>query len=442
MPNRLELADIQGGVLHALPLPYRGTYVLLRIDDRRAGRELLRRITPALRSAENPTSPDADAWLSVSITFQGLKALGVPRASLDSFATEFREGMRARAARLSDTGESAPEHWEYPLGSPEVHVGIIGTAPDEGRLEALVNRTRDLYGNLEGVTAIYRQNCYGSASGREAFGYKDNISHPHIEGSGIPPTNSRESSIKAGEFVLGYENELGQIGPMPMPDELGRNGTYLVFRKLHQRVAAFRQYLHANSDGSEDEELLAAKIMGRWRSGAPLVLTPEHDDPQLGADPTRNNDFLYLAEDDARGLKCPFGSHVRRMNPRDGEIFGDPRIHRLLRREASYGPPLPDGALEDDGVDRGILFACVGASIRRQFEFVQGEWANSGVFIGQDEERDPLVGANDESGVFTIPERPIRRRLKSVPHFVVTRGGEYFFLPGLRALRWLADLDT
>ena len=86
-------------------------------------------------------------------------------------------------------------------------------------------------------------------------------------------------------------------------------------------MAAFRQYLRANAASEEEEELLAAKIMGRWRSGAPLVLAPDHDDPTLGAHPSRNNDFAYNAEDDARGFKCPFGSHVRRMNPRDGEIW-------------------------------------------------------------------------------------------------------------------------
>jgi deferrochelatase/peroxidase EfeB len=168
------------------------------------------------------------------------------------------------------------------------------------------------------------------------------------------------------------------------------------------------------------------------------VLSPDRDDPALGADPLRNNAFGFRTEGDERGFSCPLGSHTRRMNPRDGQIFGNPRSHRLVRREASYGAPLPTGVPEEDGVDRGMIFACVNASLRRQFEFVQEEWVNSGIFIGHNEERDPLCGANGGSGVFTIPERPIRRRLQHLPTFVVTRGGEYFFMPGLTALRWLA----
>jgi Dyp-type peroxidase family len=324
----------------------------------------------------------------------------------------------------------------------DVHGALTEIAPDQDRFDVLLKRASEAYEKLEGVRDIYRQDFYGSPSGTEAFGFKDNISQPAVEGSGIPGSNPSEQPIKAGEFVLGYPDETGTIPPMPTPEVLGRNGTYLVVRKLHQRVAAFRQYLRANSASPAEEELLGAKIMGRWRSGAPLVLRPDRDDPALGADPLRNNDFAYNAEGDERGFKCPFGSHVRRMNPRDALAFGNIRIHRLLRREASYGPLLPEGVLEDDGIDRGMIFACVGASLRRQFEFVQEEWVNSGISIGQRDERDPLCGANDGTGVFTIPERPIRRRLQGLPLFVVTRGGEYFFMPGLSALRWLAALST
>jgi deferrochelatase/peroxidase EfeB len=178
--------------------------------------------------------------------------------------------------------------------------------------------------------------------------------------------------------------------------------------------------------------------VGRWRSGAPLVLAPAVDDPELGADTARHNHFGFAG--DERGMACPLGSHVRRMNPRDAEIFGNPRTHRLIRREAAYGPPLADGELDDDGADRGMIFACVNASLRRQFEFVQEEWVNSGIFVGLAGERDPLCGANADTGAFTIPQRPIRRRVGELPTFVVTRGGEYFFMPGLRALRWIVDL--
>src|SRR5262245_41089197 len=140
--NTLELDDIQAGALRPRPSPYAGAYFLLHIDERRAGRELLRRLIPAVASAANPADPAKQAWLALSLSFQGLKALGVPQASLDSFAPEFQQGMAARAADLGDLGESAPERWEQPLGSPDVHVVLIALAPDAPRFEALVARTR------------------------------------------------------------------------------------------------------------------------------------------------------------------------------------------------------------------------------------------------------------------------------------------------------------
>jgi deferrochelatase/peroxidase EfeB len=145
--------------------------------------------------------------------------------------------------------------------------------------------------------------------------------------------------------------------------------------------------------------------------------------------------------DDPRGLKCPFGAHARRMNPRDAAIVGEVRLHRMIRRGTTYGPPLPAGVLEDDGAERGLMFAFVGAHLARQFEFVQAQWANDGRAFSAPKERDPLIAPHDGTGVFTVPTRPIRRRLTDLPRFVTTRGGEYCFAPSLTALRWLADLD-
>jgi Dyp-type peroxidase family len=210
---------------------------------------------------------------------------------------------------------------------------------------------------------------------------------------------------------------------------------------LHQRVAAFRQYLRANSSGSADEELLAAKMMGRWRSGAPLALCPLHDDPELGADPHRNNAFLYK-EDDAIGYHTPCGSHIRRTNPRDADVAGVVRIHRMIRRGTSYGPVLPEGVLEDDGQDRGLMFAFIGANLGRQFEFVQSEWMNDASFFGGGDAKDSVAGANSGDGSYSFPRRPIPRRVQGLSRFVVTRGGEYCFVPGLRALRWLGELES
>jgi Dyp-type peroxidase family len=365
--------------------------------------------------------------------------LGVPQASLDSFAPEFQQGMAARARMLGDTGESSPEHWEKPLGSADVHIVVTALSPDAERLEAAMEPARRKYRELSGVTAIWRQNCHALPSEKEAFGFKDGIGHPAIEESGIPGSNPNELPLKAGEFVLGYPDEMGDRPSIPQPEVLGRNGSYVVFRKLHQCVAAFREYLKANSSSPAAEELLAAKMMGRWRSGAPLALCPLHDNPELGIDPRRNNAFLFK-EDDSIGYRTPRGSHIRRMNPRDSDVAGVVRIHRMIRRGTSYGPLLPDGVLEDDGVDRGLMFAFVGAHLGRQFEFVQSEWMNDGSFFGGGDKRDPLAGAGDGTGTLDIPKRPLRLRLQGLPRFVVTRGGEYCFLPGLRALRWLGEL--
>ena len=436
----LELDDIQSGVLRPRPAPYVATYIALRIDERQAGRELMRRVAAVVTSAANPESPLSDTWVSVALTYPGLKALGVPQESLDSLSWEFRQGMAARAKDLGDVGESDPQQWERPLGTGEVHVIIVAVSPNATRLDEVLDRARQTYKSMSGIEAIWRQNCHALPDEKEPFGYKDGISHPAIEGSGIPGTNTHEQPLKAGEFVIGYTDELGGI-QRTVPEILGKNGTYVVFRKLHQRVAEFRKYLRTNSKNIDEEELLAAKMMGRWRSGAPLALCPFHDDPHLGADARRNNDFLFEA-DDPMGFKTPAGSHIRRTNPRDSAIAGFARIHRMIRRGTAYGPLLPEEVLDDDGADRGLMFAFVGANIGRQFEFVQSEWINDGIFFGGGTDKDPIAGSNGTDINFTVPRKPVRRRCAGIPQFVVTRGGEYCFMPGLRALRWLSELET
>ena len=437
---KLELDDIQSGVLRPRPTPYAATYIGFRIDDPQAGRALMGRVAQVVTSAANPTSPLADTSVSVALTYQGLRALGVSQETLESFSWEFRQGMAARAVELGDVGESAPENWEQPLGSSDLHVVLVAVAPDEERLEAALDRARETYRSMSGIEAIWRQNCHALPTETEPFGFRDGISHPAIEGSGVPGTNPKEVPFKAGEFVIGYRDELRGV-QKTTPEIVGHNGTYVVFRKLHQRVADFRRFLQTNSNSLDEEELLAAKMMGRWRSGAPLALCPFHDDPHLGVDPQRNNDFMF-EEDDKAGLKTPGGSHIRRCNPRDASVAGVARIHRMIRRGTAYGPLLPEGVLDDDGADRGLMFAFVGANIGRQFEFVQSQWVNDGVFFGAGDDKDPVIGSNGNAGSFTVPRKPVRRRIQGIPNFVVTRGGEYCFMPGLRALRWLADLQT
>src|SRR3954449_8010293 len=165
----LELEDIQSGVLRPRPTPFAATYIILRIDDRNAGRELMRRLSTVVASAAHPESPTRDTWVSLALSFQGLKALGVPQSSLDSFPLQFREGMAARAKALGDVGESSPEKWETPLGSADVHVVLTAISPDAEHLEAALKRAREAYRQLPGITAVWRQDCRAAPDEKEQF---------------------------------------------------------------------------------------------------------------------------------------------------------------------------------------------------------------------------------------------------------------------------------
>jgi Dyp-type peroxidase family len=438
----LEVSDIQATVLRPRPRPYRGQYVILRIDNPAQGCEMLRRLLPHVAPADEWWTPSLPGWLGIAFTYQGLKALGVPRASLDSFPEEFREGMAARAAILNDVGHNSPSNWEYPFGTADMHVALAIYSKDDSSLETILERARQSHHDLLGISVVYRLKFSELPEGRNPFGYKDGLHNPHVEGSGAPIHPGYGRAIKAGEFVMGYSDEIGDTATGPEPEVLRRNGTFLAFRKFHMRVAEFRNYLRQQASSPEEEELIAAKMVGRWRSGAPLVLAPEQDDPALGADADRNNRFSYAG--DMQGLKCPFSAHIRRVNPRDA-LKNDlvaTDLHYFLRRGTNYGPPLPEGTMEDDGADRGGVFLLIGAHLHRQFEFVQSQWVTDGNFISHGTEQDPILGNTEKGGIFTIPKRPIRRRLHGLPNFVAVRGGEYCFMPGLRALKWIANLDS
>ena len=439
---QVEASDIQAIVLRPRPKPYRGEYVILRIGDAGQGREMLRRILPHVAPADEWWVPSLPGWLGIAFTFEGLKALGVPQASLDSFPIEFRQGMAARAAILHDLGANAPGNWEHPFGTPDVHVALALYAKDDETLQKVLELARKAHHDLADISVVYRMRFGELPEGRNPFGFKDGLHNPHVEGSGSVPQAGSGASIKAGEFILGYADENGETAETPVPQELRQNGTFMAFRKFRMDVAAFRRYLRAQASSPEEEELLAAKMVGRWRSGAPLVLAPDQDNPELGSDRNRNNVFSYT--DDMKGLKCPFSAHMRRVNPRDAlkdEVVAV-NLHHFLRRGTNYGPPLPEGVLEDDGAERGGVFLLIGAYLKRQFEFIQSQWVTDGNFISHGTEQDPLIGNNDGDGVFTIPQRPARRRLRGLPQFVTVRGGEYCFIPGLRALRWLAALGS
>ena len=250
------------------------------------------------------------------------------------------------------------------------------------------------------------------------------------------PTPGSGAPLKAGEFFLGYADEDGVIVPLPQPEILSRNGSFLAYRRLEEHVGAFpRVPAPAERRHTEEQELIAAKLMGRWRSGAPLVLAPEKDDPHSA--PIRSGTTTSTTRKmDPHGYAVPLGSHMRRMNPRDTAANMSRR--RMIRRGGTYGPPLPEGA-PDDGAERGIAAFIGCASLVRQFEFAQNVWVNDrspSTSFGN--ERDPIIGTQDGTLEYKIPNRPIRKRIIGLPVFTTVRGGAYFFLPGIKALRFLA----
>jgi deferrochelatase/peroxidase EfeB len=437
----LDLDEIQATVLRQRPAPYFGTHLLFRVDDAESGRKFLRRLTPHVDSAAGWWNAD-DAWLSVGISYAGLEALGLPKDSLQSFPEAFRAGMAARAQQLGDSGLNDPKSWDLPYRTRAIHIGLSAFSDSEEKWRRILGIARQQFEGFSGVSVLAMQDFGAQPGDLNPLGYKDGIDQPAIEGSGVDPLPGQGRPIKAGEFILGYPGEAGVPLPMPQPDILGRNGTYVGFRKYQSRVGAFNRFLRANGSTDEERELLAAKLVGRWRSGAPLTAAPDVDNPAIGADPQRNNDFNYA--NDPRGLQVPLGSHIRRMNPRDTELarLTDVNIHRLIRRGTTYGAPYDPNALseEADEVPRGAYFLFISAKAMATIEFLQQEWINDGNFIGAGSEHDPIIGLQDDGATFTIPKNPVRRRVHGIQTFNVLRGGEYFFMPSLSALRWLAEL--
>jgi deferrochelatase/peroxidase EfeB len=203
-PATVEAGDIQAIVLRPRPRPYRGEYVILRIGDARQGREMLRQLLPHVASAGEWWVPSLPGWLGIAFTLQGLEALGVPQASLDSFPVEFRQGMAARAGIVHDFGANAPANWEYPFGTSDVHVALAIYARTDQDLQQVLTLAHDAHRALPAVSVVYRMRFGELPEGRNPFGFKDGLHNPHVEGSGPAPPAGSEPSIKAGEFILGY----------------------------------------------------------------------------------------------------------------------------------------------------------------------------------------------------------------------------------------------
>ena len=434
----LDIDDIQHFLLTRSPA-LAARYEFLSFNNAGAGRAWLSGVVDKVGTGRSVGGDSPDArWVTIAFTCAGLRALGISETELASFPKEFREGMAARTQILGIRGNSAPDRWVGNLASPDLHAIVILFARDVAERDRCEREHREYLATLAGVRVLSHLNLEALPSldgvAREHFGYRDRLSHPVIAGTGEQPTPGSGPPIKAGEFFLGYEDESGQTVPLPRPEVLSRNGSFLAYLRMDQHVAAFREFLRQQADGPDAQELLAAKLMGRWRSGAPLVLCPDKDDPALGGDLQRTNDFLYK-DADPYGYRCPVGAHIRRMNPRDtGENM---QRRKMIRRGGTYGPKLPEGAAED-GVERGIAAFIGCASLVRQFEFAMNVWINDPRFEELENELDPIIGNHDGTFDMTIPKRPVRKKIKGLPAFTTIRGGAYFFLPGIKALRFLA----
>ena len=435
----LELEDIQH-FLMSRPPARAARYEFLTFLSAASGRAWLMGLIDKVGTAKavGPNLVDS-RWVTIGFTSNGLQALGVDEASLATFPEEFRQGMAARANILGTTGANHPDHWLGGLASPNLHAIAILFARDVAERERCRNEHERYMAKCGGVELLSSLDLEGIPPfdyAHEHFGYRDRLSQPVIEGTGVEPTPGSGPPIKPGEFFLGYPDEDGPAAGMPQPAILSHNGSYVAYLRMEEHVGAFRNFLRENGETPEQQEWIAAKLMGRWRSGAPLVLAPDKDDPKLGADPQRTNNFNF-GQMDPHGYGCPLGSHIRRMNPRDTAVNMNRR--KMIRRGGTYGPLLPEGAPED-GIERGIAAFVGCASLVRQFEFAMNVWANDPNFHELGNERDPIFGTQDGTFDLSIPKRPIRKKITGLPAFTTIRGGAYFFLPGIRALRYLVSL--
>lgn len=485
--QKVDERDVQALIVRGFGKLHHARFLLLRVRDVQQVRRWVREVSSRVTRGTDDASESA---LQVALAFSTLFALGVPKESLAGFAIEFQEGMTARhrADRLGDTGASDPANWEWGAGERAIDAMLLLYAKTADELHSMVtseaqraiNGGWDLIATRQqeadgdeplGLTTHALSDKFGF---REHFGFRDGVGQPLVAGlSKADQADQRNphvqaNTIAAGEVVLGYENEYGRypFSPGVAIDptghlaeksygrggfDLGKNSSYLVFRQLEQDVQSFWQFLHSKNNGDAQAAIkTAAKMVGRWPSGAPVVTATERDWPGH----ERDNDFSFCGfpEDDPHGTKCPLGAHIRRSNPRDSILNPDrdeatrlSNRHRLVRRGRAYGAAVdPEFDLEtilekDFGTaPRGLHFLCLNANIGRQFEFVQHTWCNSTKFARLHDDPDPIIGPG--GGQFTIPAEPVRRRVTDLQSWVTTRGGAYLWLPSPTALEYLGAL--
>jgi Dyp-type peroxidase family len=478
----IELSDVQGIIIRGYGYMPSAYYLMLHITNPSQAKQWLDAIANSL--THGLIKPD-EGCFNLAFTRDGLITLGLPEDAQNTFVREFKEGMAKdyRQRMLGDVDNSAPINWDY--GYPAttgkdpsaeesaIHMCFMIFAKDDTTLEMRFNE--QLTGiSAAGIQVIRKLDGRTLPGRKEHFGFRDGISQPTIEGIG--KVTSEGNTCKTGEFILGYLNEYEQYPDTPMlaasedkhnllpfssldpsKKDFGKNGTFMVFRTLEQDVKKFWDFVDeqgkkAFQDHEDPAVFLASKMVGRWPSGAPMTKCPFHDNPDL-----KNDDNFYYAQNDPDGLKCPIGSHLRRSNARDTFIKGDTKEsikvtkrNRIIRRGRPYGMPLdaemnPHHVISrnDDNQKRGLHFICFNSSIARQFELIQQSWINDPKFLGLYDDSDPLIGHDprgNPTNLFTIPAEPVRTKIYNIPRFVSTKGGAYFFMPGIKAVKYLAKL--
>lgn len=449
--SKIDVSDIQGFALKGYNFP-RARYLLLELLHHEAARAFVKRLLPEITTGQrwDPNNKPVST-VNLAFTYTGLSRLAVPMPSLLSFPVEFQQGMKARREILYDTGRNGPAHWDA-AWKDGVHAWLAVNARSKEALEERCAAMERLMGETGGAKLLQAQDACAiyfneKPSTQEHFGYTDGFGNPDFKGAerdcvpgqGKLAAGGGWEPLATGEFLLGYADEAGELPVAPIPHLLGRNGTFMVYRKLHQNVATFRKYLEEKGKlYGGGKEKLAAKLVGRWRDGTPLELSPEAPDQEIVKDSSRNTNFTYGS--DPEGVRCPLGAHLRRAHPRDAFGFNGGLVNRrrIMRRGLPYGEYVPEGQPVSDEDDRGIIFMALNASIFRQFEFVQQQWMQYGNDAHQGNDRDPLTGNDDGTGKFMVQGTTDPRNppflCGGLPTFVELRGGDYFFMPSLTAL--------
>ena len=457
-PAAIDLADVQGNILRGYRI-HCARHFALAVGDAAGAR----RFVGGLLSGDEAASPQVttaahwherpDYFLNIGFTWSGLAALGLPDSVLRNFPDAFHEGPANadRAAGLGDTGASAPANWI--LGNPatpvHVVVSLYADGDDREHFEQKTNLLRRLYA-ANGLKEISYHDATVLPGGKVHFGYRDGIAQPRIAGAEDDDPPDMQPASGAGEFLLGkdYVNQYSGNFIGDLPAALCDNATYAALRILKQDVRAFEDVIrNAGTLHSLEPELVAAKIMGRWRDGSPLALAPEQPDPDMPDERLNDFDFAPTSEhptfyDDADGLRCPVGAHIRRLNPRGALTTGKPHGRRIIRRGIPYGPAF-DPTAPDDGIERGLMGLFICGDLEMQFEFLMRVWANLDIQTrGLQNTRDPILGAQPpEGGKFVVRTGDTRDPIElDLPRLVTTRGSLYLLVPGIGGLRYLASL--